>query len=293
MGWFANGAHRASTLFTGARALTLAVALVGVGGLSSVPTVAASSPAGTTSAITPAVAVAPMRAVIIVGPSGTGTAQNIVNARQLAAQLRSYGATVIELYSPGATWRRVVSAAQGANILIDMGHGNGWPSPWGPYQENTKDGLGLNGTANAGNLNLVYYGANFIRAAIHLAPNAVVILRGMCYTAGNSEPGRAWPTVAAGRQRIQNFAAGFLAVGAKAVFAEPYGDVSYILSAMFTTKSTARQIWMGHPIGGASSYLAYPSQRTAGAHLIAQLDGAGHFRRSLTGSLDLTITALP
>ena len=287
MGWFANGAHRASNLFAGARALTLATALVGLGGVVAVPTAAAATPA----AVTPALA-APIRVVIVVGPTGTGTAQNVANAKQLAAQARSYGATVIELYSPGATWRRVVSAAQGANVFIYMGHGNGWPSPYGPYQENTKDGLGLNGTANAGNLDLAYYGANFLRASIHLAPNAVVILRGLCYSAGNSEPGRAWPTIEAGRERIQNFAAGFLAIGAKVVFAEPYGDVGYILNAYFTTKSTARQIWMGQSSKGAPRYVAYPSKRTAGAHLVAQLDSSGHFRRSLTGSLDLTITAL-
>jgi hypothetical protein len=282
LGWFANGAHRASNLFAGARALILATALVGLGGLVAGPTVAASTAAVST----------PIKVVIVVGPTGTGTAQNVANAKQLAAQARGYGATVIELYSPGATWRRVVSAAQGANVFIYMGHGNGWPSPYGPFQENTKDGLGLNGTANQGNLNLKYYGANFIRASIHLAPNAVVILRGLCYSAGNSEPGRAWPTEAAGRQRIQNFAAGFLAVGAKTVFAEPYGDVGYILNAMFTKKSTARQIWMGQSPNGPPRYIAYPSQRTVGAHLIAQLDSSGHFRRSLTGSLDLTITAL-
>ncbi len=290
---FDNGAQRASNLFMGARALVLAAALVGVGGLGSVSTVAASTVgASTVAPSTTAATAAAIRVVIIVGPTGTGTAQNVANAKQLAAQVRGYGATVIELYSPGATWRRVVSATQGANIVIFMGHGNGWPSPYGPYQENTKDGFGLNATANAGNLDLAYYGANYIRASIHLAPNAVVILRGLCYSAGNSEPGRAYPTVTAGRQRIQNFAAGFLAVGAKAVFAEPYGDVSYILTAMFTTKSTARQIWMAHSIGGNASYIAYPSQRTAGAHLIGQLDGAGHFRRSLTGSLDLVVTTL-
>jgi hypothetical protein len=283
---FDNGAQRASNLFTGARALILAVALVGVGGLGSISTVAATTVAPSTTAA------APIKVVIIVGPTGAGTAQNVANARQLATQVRGYGATVIELYSPGATWSRVVSAAQGANILIYMGHGNGWPSPYPPVQENTKDGFGLNATANAGNVNLKYYGGNFIRASIHLAPNAVVILRGLCYSAGNSEAGMPNPTVSVGRQRIQNFAAGFLAVGAKAVFAEPYGDVSYILTAMFTTKSTARQIWMAHSLGGSSSYVVYPSQRTVGAHLIAQLDGAGHFRRSLTGSLDLVITTL-
>ena len=99
-----------------------------------------------------------------------------------------------------------------------------------------------------------------------------MILHGLCYSAGNSEPGRAWPSVEAARERIQNFAAGYLAVGAKAVFAEPYGDVGYILSAIFTSKSTARQIFMGHDPAPIASYIAYPSHRTVGAHLIGQLE---------------------
>ena len=133
-----------------------------------------------------------------------------------------------------------------------------------------------------------YYGANYIRKYIHLAPNAVVILHGECYSAGNSEPGNPIPSVEAGRERIQNFAAGFLAVGAKAVFAEPYGDVSYILTALFTGTTTARTIFMSASPAGA--LLAYPSHRTAAAHLLANRDSTGHYRRSVTGSLDLALS---
>ena len=46
---------------------------------------------------------------------------------------RSYGAAVIELYSPYATWSKVKAAAQGANLLIYLGHGNGYPSPYGAF----------------------------------------------------------------------------------------------------------------------------------------------------------------
>jgi hypothetical protein len=271
-----NGAHRASKLFMGARALAMAALILGAGGIAMVPTVAASTP---------------IKVVIIVGPTGTGTAGNIANAKQLAAQARSYGATVIEIYSPHATWASVVANAQGANILISMGHGNGWPSPYGPFQENTKDGFGLNAKANQGNLNLQYYGANYIRKYIHLAPNAVVILHGECYSAGNSEPGNPIPSIEAGRERIQNFAAGFLSVGAKDVFAEPYGDVSYILTDLFSGPTTGRTIEMSGGSGWGSSnssmtFLPYPSQRTPGAHIEAFRDSTGHFRRSLTGWID-------
>ena len=43
--------------------------------------------------------------------------------------------------------------------------------------------------ADHGNLNVKYYGESYIKY-LHLAPNSVVLLRGLCYSAGNSEPGK-------------------------------------------------------------------------------------------------------
>ena len=58
-------------------------------------------------------------------------------------QARSYGATVYEIYAPHATWARVRSLSQGANLFIYLGHGNGYPSPYGAFNKYSKDGLGL------------------------------------------------------------------------------------------------------------------------------------------------------
>ena len=58
------------------------------------------------------------KVVIVVGPTGSSTANYIYNAKKLAAQARGYGATVYEIYSPYATWSKVKSVAQGANLLI-------------------------------------------------------------------------------------------------------------------------------------------------------------------------------
>ena len=274
MGLFSSGAHRASKLVKGARALIMAGAVLSLGGIVAVPTVAAATP---------------IKVVIVVGPTGTGTAHNIADAQQLAAQARSYGASVTEIYSPNATWSRVVAAANGANVLIDMGHGNGWPSPYSPFQENTKDGLGLNATANHGDLNVKYYGATLLKSHIHLAKTSVVILRGLCYSAGNSEPGNPIPTVTAGRQRVDNFAAGFLKIGAKDVFAEPYGDVGYILQYLFTGKDTAKGIFL-YGQSSMGHLLSYSSSRTPGAKILAQRDTGGHFRRSVAGNLSAVIS---
>ena len=289
MRWFANGAHRASRLFSGARALILAALFLGLSGLVSAPSASAATP---------------MKVVIVVGPTGSGTAHNIASAKQLATQARGYGATVVEIYSPNATFSKVRAAAQKANVLIYMGHGSGWPSPYKPFNADKKDGLGLNATAHHGNLNVRYYGETYLKKYIHLAANSVVILRGLCYSAGNSEPGKAAPSASVGRARVDNYAAGFLRTGAKAVFAEPYGGVSYLIDWIFTGTSTVRDIFTTGG-GGGGGYggwdhsasigmtpTIFASKRTSWATVISDRDSGGKFRRSVVGSLGLTAATI-
>ena len=155
----------------------------------------------------------PMKVAIIVGPFESRTAKYRDQANQLAAIAQNYGATVVKIYSPNATWGRVKSRAQGANLLIYLGHGNGWPSPYKPFQPYTKDGLGLNKSLGDGNSNLKYRGEYYIRNYLDLAPNAVVILNHACYTAGSSEPGRADPSKSTAKQRVDNYGVWFPAHG--------------------------------------------------------------------------------
>jgi hypothetical protein len=278
---FTNGAHRASKLFAGARALVLAALVLGLIGVVATPVSAASTQ---------------MKVVIVVGPTGSGTAHNIADAKQLAAQARSYGALVIEVYSPRATFYHVRKAATGANVLIYMGHGSGWPSPYHPFDASRKDGMGLNATNYHGNLNVKYYGETLLKKYIHLAPNSVVLLRGLCYSAGNSEPGKAAPSAAVGRRRVDNYSAGFLRTGAKAVFAEPYGSVSYLLDWVFTGTTTAREVFMSGNSGwgdtGTMKSTVFKSTRNTWATAISQRDSHGKFRRSLVGNLNLNATTV-
>ena len=104
--------------------------------------------AGLAASPTPADA-AGMKVVIVVGPAGSSTSNYIYNAKKLAAQARGYGATVYEIYTPRATWARVKSLSQGANLFIYLGHGNGYPSPYGAFSKYTKNGVGLNTTAGS------------------------------------------------------------------------------------------------------------------------------------------------
>lgn len=194
--------------------LALAIAAVGA------PTLGAPS----------VVAAAGAKVVIVVGPTHGSTQTYIDRANIIAAQAASYGAVVTKVYTPHATWDRVRSVAQSAKLLIYLGHGNGWPSPYAPYTGATKDGFGLNPYDGSGFGSPVkYYGEDYIAASIRLAPGAVVILNHLCYASGAGEPGSPNPTWDVARQRVDNFAAGFIAAGASGVIADGHTDISHEL----------------------------------------------------------------
>ncbi|MGZ8513557.1 MAG: hypothetical protein ACXW4H_00810 [Candidatus Limnocylindrales bacterium] len=270
-----RGAQRAST-GRSVRLVVLAVtlSLAALGGLATHPT--------------PAGAAARVQVVVVVGPAGSSTAKYIANGKRYALQARSYGARVIELYSPNATWTRVKAAAQGANILIYLGHGNGSPSPYGPFSALTKDGLGLNASAGHGNYNVKYWGEYYIRTYVHLAPEAVVILNHLCYASGNSEWGAANPTKSVAMKRADNFAAGFLRANAKAVFAEGLDSASYLLSSLFHSNRTMGQIFMSAPSATGVRDFSFSSARTPGKRVWMDPVSPGRYYRSVVGSLSVT-----
>ncbi|MFL5675219.1 MAG: hypothetical protein ACJ779_09440 [Chloroflexota bacterium] len=235
-----------------------------------------------------AASAAGIKVVVIVGPVGSSTANYILNAKRYAAQARSYGANVIEIYSPNATWSRVKAAAQGAKVIIYLGHGNGSPSPYGAFSRYTKDGFGLNSSAGNGNSNTKYYGEYYVRTAIKLAPNAVVILNRLCYASGNSEWGRPNPTKTVAKERADNFGAGFLRAGARAVFAEGITSASYILSGLFRTSRTMGSIFTSSSNFVSAYDFHFPSGRTPGYTVWMAPKSIGSYYRSVVGNLSLT-----
>ena len=150
------------------------------------------------------------KVVIIVGATHGATAGYRSDADQIYAEAIKYTPNVTKVYSPNATWSAVKAATNGANVVVYLGHGNGWPSPY-PFDAAyaTKDGFGLNATAGHGDSNNKYYGEPYIKT-LTLAPNAVIFLFHLCYASGNSEPGKAAPTLTVAKQRVDNFGAGFL-----------------------------------------------------------------------------------
>jgi hypothetical protein len=243
---------------------------------------------GCLSAIPPAASAATMKVVIVVGPVESMTSTYIYDAKALARQARSYGASVTEIYSPYATWYRVRTAAQGANLLIYLGHGNGWPSPYAPFRSTSKDGFGLNATSGSGNYNVKYYGEYYLINYIRLAANAVVILNHLCYSAGNSESWQPNPTRTVARQRIDNYGAGFLRTGARVVFAEARNKAGYILSSLFGTNRTMKQIFWASPQATRSYAWSFSSTRTGGMVGISDPYAPSRYYRSVIGKLDMT-----
>ena len=234
----------------------------------------------------------PAKVVIVVGATHGTTPTYRKYADAAYAEAIKYTPNVVKVYSPNATWSRVKAAAVGASILIYFGHGNGWPSPY-TYdpQYTTKDGMGLNADLNGdGKLSDYenkYYGEPYMKS-LDLAPNAIVLLHNLCYASGNSEPGNPQPTVSVARQRISNYAAGFLASNAQAVLADGHHGPADYIRALFTTDQTIEQMWRTAPAnnGHVSSFT---STRTSGVRALMDPEGTSTgFYRSLVTAPTLT-----
>jgi flagellar hook assembly protein FlgD len=233
------------------------------------------------------------KVVVIVGPVGSQTASYKADADGAAAAALQYTSNVVKVYTPTATWATAKAALQGASIVIYMGHGNGFPSPYSttprPLGQN---GIGLNPSAGTDNTTTQYFGETYLANEIRLAPNAVVLLHHLCYASGNSEPGRAEPTISVAQQRVDNYGAGWLRTGARVVIADAHYGSAYYINALFTTSQSIDSIWRGAP-GARGNYSSFPSSRTPGA--LAQMDPqtpTSGFYRAFVGDTTLTSTAV-
>ena len=59
-----------------------------------------------------------------------------------------------------------------------------------------------------------------------------MLLNHLCYASGNSEPGLPEGTLDVAKQRVDNYAAGFIRAGASAVIAEAWSSPSYFVRAI-------------------------------------------------------------
>ena len=232
------------------------------------------------------------KVVIIVGAD---TPQYLDDADSLYAEAILHTPNVVRVYSPNATWSAVKTATTGANVVIYLGHGNGWPSPY-TYDPNyaTKDGFGLNATAAGTHSNLKYYGEPSIRT-LALAPHAIVFLFHLCYASGNSEPGAAAPTMATARQRVDNYGSAFLAAGASAVIADGHSHSGYYLDALFTNPESLLDLWHGAPNYHGHDVVFVPERSTGTGIMDPDNGGAspsGYYRSFVGDATVMTHTVI-
>jgi hypothetical protein len=196
-------------------------------------------------AVAPAGAAVTQKVVIIVGPTGALTDNYRSKGDSIAAAAEAAGATAVKVYSPSATWANVKAAVNGANIVVYLGHGNGYPNPYGSTELTDRaNGWGLNRTTTNGDgdnwgSTMVYCGEKALLGTltsgstaqwtycggstntdgITPAPNWVMIYSNACYAPGASEGWDTPATESVALQRVRNFSYPGLVVGGGAYFA--------------------------------------------------------------------------
>jgi hypothetical protein len=207
-----------------------------------------------------------LKVVIVVGAVESVTSSYRADANAAATEFLKYTSNVVKVYSPNATWAAVQAAAQGASILVYLGHGNGYPNPYLSYLQPSKDnGMGLNcsdGSHPQSDSYHCYYGENYM-AQLQLAPNAVVILNHLCYASGDSEAGNGLPSLSVARTRIDGFGAGFLKGNARAVIAEGMDSLNSYIHGLFTPGLTIDAIWKSYP-WNHGNFSSWTSSRSPG-----------------------------
>ena len=240
-----------------------------------------------------AAAAPPPKVVIVVGPVGSLTDMYRAAAADGARAARRHDAQVITIYSPDATWPVVRDALQGASIVVYLGHGNGWPSRYSSVlQPTTQDGLGLNPAAGGDDEAHQYFGESYLARDVHLAPHALVLLHHLCYASGNSEPGLPEGTLDVARQRVDDYAAGWLAAGADAVLVDAFFGPAWYIDAALGGDGTIDAAWRSAP-DYHDHVIAFPSRRTPGTTVTLDPDHVRHgFHRSLAGRGSLSMAQI-
>jgi hypothetical protein len=193
-------------------------------------------------------AAAGQKVVIIVGPVGAQTDNYREKGDKIADTAEAAGATVVKVYSPNATWDNVRAAVNGANVIVYVGHGNGYPNPYSSGHEWTDrvNGWGLNmheddGDGDTINVDMVYCGEKALRGTlgstdgatqqqycdggpITPAPGFVMIYSNACYTPGAGESFDTPATEAVAITRVASYSRPVFALGGRAYFASDLGS---------------------------------------------------------------------
>ena len=182
----------------------------------------------------PAAAAAP-KVAVIVGPTEITDSNYLKSAEALKATAEAAGATVDLRYC--ATPAEAKAAANGANVIVYFGHGNGFPNPYTVPANTTDPSKKLTDRVNGWGLRhpteswdgksctddvLQYYGEDHLTGklstngwgtgGIRPAPNFVMVMSNACYAPGAGES-RPAPAESLALERVANYSSPFLRLG--------------------------------------------------------------------------------
>ena len=132
----------------------------------------------------------------------------------------------------------------------------------------------------------------FATRASSLRLDAIVILNHLCYASGHGEMYMARPTRATALRRVDNFANGFLDIGARTVFALAFQPAESIVEQLFADGSrTMEQLFRRRGYSGWNGWRPsrHQSRRTPGAQILLDPSRYHSFRRAITGDLQMTV----
>ncbi len=108
-----------------------------------------------------------------------------------------------------------------------------------------------------------------------------MLLHHLCYASGNTEPGLAEGTQAASIARVDNYAAGFIRAGARAVVAEAHLGPAYYVRALLRSQASIEQIWRASPDNHGNTFSSRAGARPAFPSASIPTARSGGFYRSL------------
>jgi hypothetical protein len=154
------------------------------------------------------------------GLEGPTTLDYVQNAREESAALRQMGMTVVEFYPPNNRWSDILAAAADARVLIYAGHGVGWGG-----DPMLVGGMRLRADESVS--------PDQIRSQLRMAPQAIVLLNHVCYSAGTSSEDVNGTTYEEALRRVAEYSQPFLEAGLVGYYANwYYGFTSTLLSSL-------------------------------------------------------------
>jgi PKD repeat protein len=237
------------------------------------------------------------KVAVIVGPVGGGSIQtNYLNrGEQIADAAEALGATAVRVFSPNATYANVRAAVNGANIIVYIGHGSGYPNPYsGTLQPAWNNGWGLNAiagvdaydptghghTIGGSHPSMLYCGEAALEGkpkpssvpaaqwcaggGITPAAGFVMVFSNACYAPGAGETEQTTPTSeAVARMRVEYFSRPYLALGGS-YFASDLGSRSVVEAILENPDQSLGDIYAMGQGYNASAQVHFPHSLSSG-----------------------------